>query len=65
MSSASIVLPTRNRPDKLLQALDRVARQTHLEMELVLVRDGGSPLDERALEQIGRASCRERVSTIV
>ncbi len=54
MSSVSIVLPTRNRPDELAQALERVARQTHPELELVLVRDGGSPLDERTLEQLGR-----------
>ena len=54
MSSVSIVLPTRNRPKELIQALEHVARQTHPELELVLVRDGGSPLDERALEQLGR-----------
>ena len=46
MASISIVLPTRDRPAFLLEALDTVARQTHLEMELVLVRDGGAPLSD-------------------
>ncbi len=54
MPSVSIVLPTRNRPEELVEALDRVARQTHPELELVLVRDGGSPLDDRANERLGR-----------
>ena len=45
MSSVSIVRPTRNRPQELTQALERVAAQTHPELELVLVRDGGSPFD--------------------
>ncbi|MGH7680562.1 MAG: glycosyltransferase family 2 protein [Candidatus Eiseniibacteriota bacterium] len=48
MPSISVILPTRNRPDFLLEALQSVARQNHSEIELVLVRDGGSPLDERA-----------------
>jgi glycosyltransferase involved in cell wall biosynthesis len=50
--SVSIVLPTRNRPGELNQALERVAAQTHLELELVLVRDGGSPLDEPTLQRL-------------
>ena len=48
MASISVVLPTRNRPAFLLEALGTVAAQSHLEMELVLVRDGGAPLDEAA-----------------
>jgi GT2 family glycosyltransferase len=48
VASVSVVLPTRDRPAFLLEALGTVARQTHLEMELVLVRDGGSPLTEEA-----------------
>jgi glycosyltransferase involved in cell wall biosynthesis len=48
VASVSIVLPTRNRPVELAEALERVSRQTHPELELVLVRDGGSPLDDRA-----------------
>jgi len=60
VSSVSIVLPTRNRPQELSQALERVAAQTHPELELVLVRDGGSPLDERAqalLERLEFPAC--------
>jgi GT2 family glycosyltransferase len=48
VASISVVLPTRNRPEFLLEALATVAYQTHLEMELVLVRDGGSPIDAAA-----------------
>lgn len=54
MPSVSIVLPTRNRPTELVQALDCVARQTHPELELVLVRDGGAPLGAEAIERLGR-----------
>jgi len=50
VASISVVLPTRNRPAYLLEALATVASQSHLEMELVLVRDGGTPLDEAARE---------------
>lgn len=45
MASVSVVLPTRDRPALLLEALQTVASQSHLEMELILVRDGGVPLD--------------------
>ncbi|HEX5031173.1 MAG TPA: glycosyltransferase family 2 protein [Tepidiformaceae bacterium] len=48
MASVSVVLPTRDRPEFLLEALGTVARQTHLEIELVLVRDGGAPLSDEA-----------------
>ncbi len=48
MPSVSVILPTRNRPEFLLEALATVAYQTHPEMELVLVRDGGTPLDDAA-----------------
>jgi len=54
MSSVSVVLPTRGRPEFLAEALDSVARQTHLEMELILVRDGGEPLAETARERIAK-----------
>jgi GT2 family glycosyltransferase len=46
MASISVILPTRNRPEFLMEALQSVARQTHLELELVLVRDGGTPLND-------------------
>jgi glycosyltransferase involved in cell wall biosynthesis len=54
VSSVSIVLPTRNRPQELAEALERVAAQTHPELELLLVRDGGSPLGARATELLER-----------
>ena len=54
MPSVSIVLPTRNRPAELRPALERVARQTHPELELVLARDGGTPLDADAMELLDR-----------
>jgi len=54
VASVSIVLPTRNRPRELAEALERVAAQIHLELELVLLRDGGSPLEARATEILGK-----------
>jgi glycosyltransferase involved in cell wall biosynthesis len=52
--SVSIILPTRDRPERLAEALECVARQTHPELELVLVRDGGDPLGEPAARRIER-----------
>jgi len=46
VASVSVVLPTRDRPAFLLEALGTVRQQTHLEKELVLVRDGGAPFSE-------------------
>jgi len=46
--SVSILLPTRDRPERLLNALAAVTRQTHQELQLILVRDGGAPLSEEA-----------------
>ena len=46
MPSVSIVVLTRNRPAYLAQALRSAAAQTHSELELVLVRDGGEPLSD-------------------
>lgn len=54
MASVSIVLPTRNRSRELTQALERVERQTHPELELVLVRDGGTPLPPETIERLKR-----------
>ncbi|HYJ33181.1 MAG TPA: glycosyltransferase [Candidatus Binatia bacterium] len=45
MPSVSIVILTRNRPEHLPHAIRSAGAQTHAELELVLVRDGGSPLD--------------------
>jgi GT2 family glycosyltransferase len=43
--SVSIVILTRNRPAYLPRAIRSAGAQTHPELELVLVRDGGEPLD--------------------
>ena len=48
MPSVSAVLTTRDRPALLLEAIASVGRQSHLELELVLVRDGGAALDDAA-----------------
>ncbi|MEK7349127.1 MAG: glycosyltransferase [Candidatus Eisenbacteria bacterium] len=48
MASVSILLPTRDRPEFLLEALQSVRQQTHPELELILVRDGGAPLSDAA-----------------
>ena len=54
MASISILLPTRDRPEFLLEALGAVAAQTHPELELIVVRDGGAPLSADALGAIDR-----------
>lgn len=48
VTSVSILLPTVDRPEFLLEALAAVARQTHPELELILVRDGGAALTDEA-----------------
>jgi glycosyltransferase involved in cell wall biosynthesis len=52
--SISIVVPTQGRPDLLLEALECVRRQSHPELELILVRDGGPPLSDAALALLDR-----------
>ena len=55
MPSVSIVILTRNRPSYLPHAIRSAGAQTHPELELVLVRDGGEPLDpasQRAIESL-------------
>jgi glycosyltransferase involved in cell wall biosynthesis len=53
VASLSILIPTRDRPEFLLEALGSVATQTHPELELIVVRDGGAPLTAEALGAIG------------
>lgn len=45
----------------LLDALRSLARQTHLELELVLVRDGGEPLSDEARAELDRLEFPARV----
>jgi glycosyltransferase involved in cell wall biosynthesis len=54
VAAISVVLPTRDRPAFLLEALDAVARQTHPELELIVVRDGGAPLADEAITLIAK-----------
>jgi GT2 family glycosyltransferase len=46
VASISVLLPTHDRPDYFLEALASVAAQTHPEIELIVVRDGGPPFPE-------------------
>lgn len=45
----------------LAEALRSVARQTHLELELILVRDGGEPLGDEARAELDRLEFPYRV----
>lgn len=54
MPSVSAIIPTRDRPAFLLEALDCVRRQTHPELELVLVRDGGPPFPDEVRALLAR-----------
>jgi GT2 family glycosyltransferase len=45
----------------LVEALRSVSRQTHLELELILVRDGGEPLSEAARQELERLEFPYRV----
>jgi O-antigen biosynthesis protein len=50
--SVSIVMLTRNRPAYLPHAIRSAGAQTHPELELVLVRDGGDPLDDASRQAV-------------
>ena len=45
----------------LVEALRSVAKQTHLELELVLVRDGGEPLSDEARQELERLEFPHRL----
>jgi GT2 family glycosyltransferase len=53
VASISVLLPTHDRPEFLLEALESVRQQTHPELELILVRDGGAPLSDAARTAFG------------
>ena len=44
----STLVPTRNRPLELKRALDSIARQTHREMEVIVVDDASTPENAQA-----------------
>lgn len=54
MASVSILIPTRDRPEFLREAIDSAGRQTHPELELILVRDGGAPFPETVRAAVER-----------
>ena len=45
----SIIIPVYNRPDEVNDLLESLSKQTYKDFEVIIV------------EEIGRASCRERV----
>ncbi len=44
-SLVSVIIATYNRPKYVLKALDSIFRQTYSNYEIILVRDGGAPID--------------------
>jgi len=42
----SVVVPTFNRPELLARALESIARQTFRRFEVIVVNDGGAPVDD-------------------
>ena len=42
----SVIMPTRNRPQRIPQALDSIIEQTYPAIEVVIVNDAGEPLDD-------------------
>ncbi|MGA2551420.1 MAG: glycosyltransferase family A protein [Burkholderiaceae bacterium] len=57
----SVIVPTRNRPHVLATALAAIARQGHLELEIVVVDDGSSTESAQANRAILEATGRESV----
>jgi glycosyltransferase involved in cell wall biosynthesis len=78
MSRVSVLVPTRNRPALLAQALGSVAAQTHPDRDIVVIDDGSTPPVDPAMlrraagqsvtllrneTSLGQASSRERGET--
>ncbi|MFJ5546749.1 glycosyltransferase family 2 protein [Streptomyces sp. NPDC093225] len=42
----SVIIPTRDRPGPLHRALRSLARQSYRDFEVIVVRDGGTPVDQ-------------------
>jgi GT2 family glycosyltransferase len=53
MALVSVVIPTRNRPDVLVRAIQSVLDQTFSDLEIFVVVDGPDPETIRALGEIG------------
>ena len=69
----SVVIPVYNGENYLKEAIDSALNQTYENVEVLVVDDGSvdgtreimDAYGDRIIGQIGRASCRERVSTTV
>jgi glycosyltransferase involved in cell wall biosynthesis len=48
----TVVIPTRDRPDLLLRAVNAALGQTHRQLEVLVVIDGADEATERALSQV-------------
>ena len=44
MSKFSVIIPTRNRPQLLTRAIESVAGQKHVDLEIIIVNDGNQPI---------------------
>lgn len=54
----SVIIPTRDRPELLREAIDSVLHQTHTDYEIIVVINGpDTPLTAAALEVAAAASC--------
>ena len=52
----SVIIPTYNRPDRLVRCVRSIFRQTHLPDEVVIVDDASSVKYEQAMEKIERGA---------
>jgi len=57
----SVVLPTRNRPGRLPAALSSVLRQTHENLEVLVIDDASSMPADQVVDEIGRGDPRVQV----
>jgi glycosyltransferase involved in cell wall biosynthesis len=62
--TVSVVIPTRNRPDLLRNALDSVLAQTFVDFEIVVVVDGPDPATEDLLRAEPDSRLRFQVSAV-
>ena len=58
MAKVSVIVPVYNVEKYIRKCLDSIVSQTLNDLEIILVNDGST-------DKIGRASCRERVSSPV
>jgi len=51
--AVSVIIPTYNRPELLAESAASVLNQTHKDLELIVVSDGGPPAGEKILRNMG------------